>query len=167
MKKTRVLLAAVLMFAVLLSLSACKKRTPATVNQVRNELIERGFETEPMRPEDFRRILPDPTAQAVSDGVVFIKYQEGTGRLLGTFAVFQTEDDASRAYDYTKAEAEADVTGVKTRLANELPHYEFLRVSAKTVQYTVIRVENTLLYLDAGPAFFDEADEIAQNLGYK
>ena len=166
MKKTRVLLAAVLMFAVLLSLSACKKRTPAAVTTVRNEMIERGFETEPMRPEDFRRILPDPTAQAVSDGVVFIKFQEGTGRLLGTFAVFQTEDDAARAYDYTKAEAEAGVTGVKTRLANELPHYEYLRVSDKTVQYTVIRVENTLLYLDADPAFFDEAKDVEKSLGY-
>ena len=165
MKKTRVLLAAVLMFAVLLSLSACKKRTPAALTTVRNEMIERGFEVEALEPED--NGVPRPLKDAALDGVVFIKYQEGTGRLLGTFAVFQTEDDASRAYDYTKAEAEADVTGVKTRLANELPHYEFLRVSAKTVQYTVIRVENTLLYLDAGPAFFDEADEIAQNLGYK
>lgn len=164
MKKTRVLLAAVLMFAVLLSLSACKKRTPAAVTTVRNEMIERGFETEALEPEG--NGVPRPLKDAALDGVVFIKYQEGTGRLLGTFAVFQTEDDASRAYDYTKAEAEAGVTGVKTRLANELPHYEYLRVSDKTVQYTVIRVENTLLYLDADPAFFDEAKDVEKSIGY-
>ena len=164
MKKTRVLLAAVLMFAVLLSLSACKKRTPATVRQVQNEMIERGFEVEALEPED--NGVPRPLKDAALDGVVFIKLQEGTGRLLGTFAVFQTEDDAARAYDFYKAEAEAAVTGVKTRLANELPHYEYLRVSDKTVQYTVIRVENTLLYLDADPAFFDEAKDVEKSLGY-
>ena len=168
MKKSTAAVAVLLCLAILMSLSACgKKRTPVTVGAVREEIRERGFEVEALGQDNGAQGVPSAMLPAVQDGVLFIKTQEETDRLLGSFAVFGTEDEAKRAWDYYEAEAEAAITGVKSRLANELIHYSFLRVSDKETKILLIRVENTVLLLDATPAFFDEADEIAQNLGYK
>ena len=168
MKKSTAAVAVLLCLAILLSLTACgKKRTPATVSAVREEIRERGFEVEALGQDNGAPGVPSAMLPTVQDGVMFIKTQDAANRLLGSFSVFETEDEAKRAWDSFETEAEAAVTGVKSRLANELIHYSFLRVSDKQTKVLLIRVENTVLLLDAGPAFFDEADEIAQNLGYK
>lgn len=164
MKKTRLLVALLLIAALALSLAACSKKTPATVEQFQNEVKERGYEEVVI---DLDTV--DETTRATIDQVsAAMKLVDDNPSCSARFYVAKNENSAKNLFAGIKPLAENTAEGgVKTQAEVNLRNYNYYRVKGDSMICVLARIDNTLLYLQADNALEDEVDDIVKTLGYK
>ena len=98
MKKTRLLVALLLIAALALSLAACSKKTPATVEQFQNEMKERGYE----EIEIDMSTTDEQTRAAVEQVKAAVKMDGDNPSCVVRFYVAKSETNAQQLFAGTK-----------------------------------------------------------------
>ena len=164
MKKTRLLVALLLIAALALSLAACgSKKTPATAEQFQNEMKERGYE----EIEIDMSTTDAQTRAAVEQVKAAVKMDGDNPSCVVRFYVAKSETNAQQLFAGTKPLAEETAAGTKTQVETNLGNHSYYRVKGDSMICVLARIDNTLLYLQADNALEDEVDDIVKTLGYK
>ena len=164
MKKTRLLVALLLIAALALSLAACgSKKTPATAEQFLNEMTKRDYEKIDV---DLSTADKD-TVEAVDKVNAAVKMDGDNPACVARFYVAKSDEKAQQLFAGTKPLAENTAEGTKTQTEVNLGNYSYYRVKGDSVICVLARIDNTLLYLQADKALEDEVDDIVKTLGYK
>lgn len=151
MKKRFKLLSVLLTAAVFLSLVACSARTPATTDDFTKQAKAQGF-----------AVKEDSTTNTA-----IVKYLEASKAETQTqvlFVTFKTESDAQSAYASVKKTA-AEGTNVKTTTLDSSSYNKFTAVNGE-ISYTIIRMNDTLLYGKANSGHQNQVDDLVKAVKY-
>lgn len=152
MLKKRILFFSILLTMVLFfSLAGCSARTPISADEFSKQAKDLGFTV---------------TEQSATNTAV-VKYLQADDSKTQTqliFITFKTESDAQTAYTSVKANV-SQGTGAKTTTLDSSSYNKFTVVNGE-LNYTIIRMNDTLLYGKANSGHQNQVDDFVKAAKY-
>lgn len=149
------LLVTLVLVLVLSSLTACSSKKELSQSDFSKLAEKEGFTVETGQGRFTSKELKTAVQAVNSEKGITIEYYE-----------FNSEKKAKKGFRALKYDVKSTI-GISSTVEKNLLNYSLLHVTIKGKYYALVRIENTLIYVETDKANKDAVNEVLENLGYK